>query len=153
MDNGRVFNHRNTMALLNLLGFSKIKEGQHGFAKFSLLGNDYEVLRFEQEICLALLLPTATSYEIYGFQTAMESILVDYPKLQGFYSEREDVFKVRLWLTYEDFGAGLRQGIEALTSIRSKLEDVMLGYVFNVVEPLFEEALSIESDEDDDEDY
>ena len=153
MENGRVFNHRNTMALLNLLGFSKIKEGQHGFAKFTLLGNDYEVLRFEREICLALLLPTATSFEIYGFQTAMESILVDYPKLQGFYSEREDVFKVRLWLTYEDFGAGLRQGIEALTSIRSKLEDIMLGYVFNVVEPLFEEAFSIESDEDDDEDY
>ena len=153
MENGRVFNHRNTMALLNLLGFSKIKEGQHGFAKFTLLGNDYEVLRFEQEICLALLLPTATSYEIYGFESAMESILVDYPKLQGFYSEREDVFKVRLWLAYEDFGAGLRQGIEALTSIRSKLEDVMLCYVFNVIEPMFEEALSIESDEDDDEDY
>lgn len=141
------------MALLSLLGFSEIKEGQHGFAKFTLLGENYEVLRFEREICLALLLPTATSYEIYGFETAMENILVDYPKLQGFYSEHEDVFKVRLWLTYEEFGAGLRQGIETLTSIRSKLEDAMLGYVFNVIEPIFEEAFSIETDDDDDEDY
>ena len=138
------------MALLNLLGFSKIKEGQHGFAKFTLLGNDYEVLRFEQEICLALLLPTATSYEIYGFETAIESILVDNPKLQGFYSELEDVFKVRLWLNYEDFGAGLRQGIETLTSIRAKLEDAMLGYVFKIIEPMFEEAFSVERDDDED---
>ena len=141
------------MALLNLLGFSKIKEGKHGFAKFTLLGDDYEVLRFEREICLALLLPTATSYEIYGFESAMEDILVDYPKLQGFYSGREDVFKVRLWLPYEEFGAGLRQGIEALTSIRSKLEEAMLGYVFNLIGPMFEETFSIEGGEDDEDDY
>ena len=150
MENRRVFNHRNTMALLNLLGFSKIKEGKHGFAKFTLLRDDYEVLRFEREMCLVLLLPTETSYEIYGFETAMESILVDNPKLQGFYSELEDVFKVRLWLNYEDFGAGLRQGIETLTSIRGKLEDAMLGYVFKIIEPMFEEAFSFERDDDED---
>ena len=38
-------------------------------------------------------------------------------------------------------------------AIGSKLEDVMLGYVYNIVEPIFENALFIESDDDDEEDY
>ena len=152
MEIGRAFHHRNTMALLNLLGFSNIQVGRHGFTNFCLLRDRYEVIRYEHEVCLGLLLPTETSYEIYGFESAMEDILDNYPKLQGFYSGQEDVFKLRLWLPYEgseQFGATLRLGIETLSSIRIKLEEAMLECVFTEVEPLFENALSFEDDDDE----
>ncbi len=152
MEIGRAFHHRNTMALLDLLGFSDIQVGRHGFTNFGLLGDCFEVVRYEHEVCLGLMLPTETSYEIYGFENAMEDILVDYPKLQGFYSGQDDVFKLRIWLSNENsnqFGATLRLGIETLSSVRVKLEEVMLDCVFSAVEPLFENALSFEDDDDE----
>ena len=147
MKPGRAYHYQNTMALLNLLGFSGVKAGYFGFAKFDLLSNHYEVIRYENEVCIGLLFPTDTWYEIYGYSMATEFILSKYPKLQGFFSEKEELYKLRMWLPCSDsgqFGAALRFGIDSLETIGKELREKMLDYVFESVEPFFEGAFDFD---------
>ncbi len=139
------FAYQNMMALLSLLGFSEICPGRDGYTKFSLFGDHFEAIRYEDEICIGILLPTLTNYEVYGLQLAGEDLQAQYPKHHFFFSMYDDSYKIRMWIPCKDadhLGQALRQGIEALNSFKPALHESMLGHIYSLIEADVEEALS-----------
>lgn len=144
MEKPHAYHNRNTMALLSLLGFSNIRPGRNGCAKFNLFEDEYEAIRFPGEICLGLILSPDTDDELYALEMAAEDMLTDNSKLQCYYSIQEDVFKLRLWVPCEDsnhFGAALRLGIEELESLKKGFNERVLEYFYSLFEDDFKRLL------------
>ena len=143
MESKHIYGHRDAMAILNLLGFGSIPGCRDMHIRFRLCGNVFDLLCYDEQICLGILIPIESAYDYYSVNHAMEGITDDDTRIQCFLSE--DICKVRICLPChkeDDYSPAVSIGIKRLLAICEKLGEEMLGCVYEDMKPIFEEALA-----------